>query len=87
MPGIVAGLCGRSPACAAEHRDPGREFARLARQLRRHPVSGVGVDSTGSPHEMIVTENMLANVIMYNDRRRLRRPGRDHAGRRGCESG
>ena len=66
MSGIVAGLCGSSPACAARHPKPARDFARLARQLRRHPVGGVGVDSSGSIHEMTVTENIVSNFIMYN---------------------
>ena len=67
MPEIVAGLCGSSPACVARHRNPAKDFARLARRLRRHPISGVGIDSTGSSHEMTVTENIVAQFIMYND--------------------
>jgi pimeloyl-ACP methyl ester carboxylesterase len=59
MPGIAAGMCGRSPACAAEHRDAERDFAQAARQLRRRPVSGVGIDSAGFEHDMTVDENLL----------------------------
>ena len=75
MPGVVAGLCGRSPACADAHRDPARDFARLARQLRRHPVSGTGVDSAGVPHDVTVTENLLAQFIMYFDAGNFTGPG------------
>jgi pimeloyl-ACP methyl ester carboxylesterase len=65
MPGVVVGMCGRSPACAAANPDPARTFARLAAELRRHPVTGVGVDSSGAPHDLTVTENLLSNWIMY----------------------
>jgi pimeloyl-ACP methyl ester carboxylesterase len=65
MPGIVAGMCGRSPACAAANPEPAGSFARIAAQLRRQPVTGVGVDSSGVTHDVTVTENLLANWITY----------------------
>lgn len=65
MPGIVADVCGRSPACAAAISDPAGAFADLAAALRDDPVSGVGIDSAGDPHEVTVTENLLSNAIMY----------------------
>ena len=42
MPGVVAGVCGRSPACHRAHPHPARDFARFAARLRHHPVTGVG---------------------------------------------
>ncbi len=75
MPGIAAGMCGRSPACAAEHRDAERDFAQAARQLRRRPVSGVGIDSAGFEHDMTVDENLLSNFIMYFNGAHFTGPG------------
>jgi pimeloyl-ACP methyl ester carboxylesterase len=75
MPRIVAGVCGRSPACAAANPDPQRSFARLARQLREHPVSGVGVDSAGAAREVTVSENLLSNFIMYFNGAHFTGPG------------
>jgi pimeloyl-ACP methyl ester carboxylesterase len=65
MTGIAAKVCGRSPACRAANPDPARAFVRLVRDLRRHPVSGIGVDTTGASHQVTVTENLLVNAIMY----------------------
>ncbi len=66
MTAIAAKLCGRSPACRAATPDPARAFAKIARDLRRHPVRGTGVDSAGETHDNVkVTENLLANGIMY----------------------
>jgi pimeloyl-ACP methyl ester carboxylesterase len=79
MPGVVAAVCGRSPACAAANRKPARSFAQLANQLRRHPVTGVGVDSAGFTHDIThditVTENLLSNFIMYFNGAHFTGPG------------
>ncbi len=75
MPGIVAAVCDRSPACAAANADPAGSFARLAAQLRRHPVSGVGVNSAGTSHDLTVTENLLANWITYFNGAHFTGPG------------
>lgn len=75
MPGIVAGVCGRSPACAALNPDPTQSFAALAHSLRNDPVSGVGVDSAGVSHEITVTENLLSNFIMYLNGAHFTGPG------------
>ena len=64
FPHVVNGLCGRSPGCAAENPDPDGSLAWLAARLRRHPVSGTGIDSMGVPHEITVTENLLAFAMM-----------------------
>jgi pimeloyl-ACP methyl ester carboxylesterase len=65
MTQIAAKLCGRSPACRASNPDPAGAFARTARDLRRDPVRGTGVDSEGAEHRVKVDENLLANGIMY----------------------
>jgi pimeloyl-ACP methyl ester carboxylesterase len=67
MPRIVSTICRRSPACAAAHPHPARDFAELALELRRRPVAGTGVDSTGQTHRMEVTETILSNFITYLD--------------------
>ena len=81
MTAIAGKLCGRSPACRAANPDPERAFAKVARDLRRHPVRGTGVDSGGETHDGVnVTENLLANMIMYFDGGALHGAGRDHPG-------
>jgi pimeloyl-ACP methyl ester carboxylesterase len=64
-PAVVAKICGRSPACAAANPDPARSLARLAHQLRANPLSGAGVDSSGGTHQVTVTENLLAQGIIF----------------------
>jgi pimeloyl-ACP methyl ester carboxylesterase len=75
MPGIAAKVCRRSPACRAANPDPAGAFARAARDLRRRPVRGTGVDSAGAEHEITVTENLLANAIMYFNGAHFTGPG------------
>lgn len=75
MPGIVDGVCGRSPACAAAIPDPAGTFAQLAQRLRNDPVSGVGIDSAGVGHDITVTETLLANAIMYLEGAHFTGPG------------
>jgi pimeloyl-ACP methyl ester carboxylesterase len=75
MTAIAAKVCRRSPGCDAANPEPAAAFARLARDLRRHPVSGTGVDSEGNEHEVAVTENLLANAIMYFNGAHFTGPG------------
>jgi pimeloyl-ACP methyl ester carboxylesterase len=65
FPGFVSNLCGRSPACATAHPDPAGNLAWLAARLRRRPVTGTGIDSHGVPHQVTVTETLLAKAIMF----------------------
>jgi pimeloyl-ACP methyl ester carboxylesterase len=65
IPGVVAGVCGRSPACAAAHPEPEEELATMARSLRHHPVTGWGVDTVGERHRMRVDEALLAQWILW----------------------
>lgn len=75
MTGIAAKVCGRSPACRAATPDPASAFAKVARDLRRQPVRGRGVDSAGATHDVRVTENLLANMIMYFNGAHFTGPG------------
>jgi pimeloyl-ACP methyl ester carboxylesterase len=75
MTGVAAKVCGRSPACRAANPQPARAFADLARDLRRHPISGSGVDTAGEEHQITVTENLLANAIMYFNGAHFTGPG------------
>ena len=76
MTGIAAKVCGRSPACRAANPNPASAFAKVARDLRRQPVRGTGVDSGGATHEDLkVTENVLANGIMYFNGAHFTGPG------------
>jgi pimeloyl-ACP methyl ester carboxylesterase len=76
MTAIAGKVCGRSPACRAANPDPERAFANVARDLRRHPVRGTGVDSAGETHDGVnVTENLLANLIMYFNGAHFTGPG------------
>ena len=75
MPGVVAGVCGRSPACHRAHPHPARDFARFAKRLRHHPVTGVGTDSSGATHRVTVTENLLSNFFMYFNGAHFTGPG------------
>jgi pimeloyl-ACP methyl ester carboxylesterase len=65
MTSVATKVCGRSPACRAANPDPARAFVDVARDLRRHPVSGVGIDSAGAARQITVDENLMANAIMY----------------------
>ena len=47
----------------------------VVRELRRRPVSGVGIDSAGVAHRVTVTENLLANAIMYFNGAHFTGPG------------
>ncbi|MEU4197444.1 alpha/beta fold hydrolase [Kribbella sp. NPDC026611] len=65
FPALVDAVCGGTPACSAANPDPASSLAWLADRLRRRPVSGTGVDSHGVPHQITVTENLLATAIMF----------------------
>jgi pimeloyl-ACP methyl ester carboxylesterase len=56
----VSLICQRSPSCSADRSAPGLLLSWLAQRLRRHPVVGVGIDSTGKRHHLRVTEGLLA---------------------------
>ena len=66
MTAIAAKLCGRSPACRAATPDPARAFAKVARDLRRTRCAAPASTRPASTHANVkVTENLLANGIMY----------------------
>lgn len=76
MTQIAAKMCARSPACAAANPKPAWAFADIARELRRHPVHGTGIDSAGGSHDNVtVNENRLANFIMYFNGAHFTGPG------------
>jgi pimeloyl-ACP methyl ester carboxylesterase len=60
----VSLICQRSASCSADRSVPGALLSWLARRLRRHPVVGVGIDSTGKRHHLRVTEGTLAWRLM-----------------------
>ena len=75
MTGIAAKCAAaRRPAEPPTRTRPPRS-PRLARDLRRQPVRGTGVDSCGATHEVKVTENLLANGIMYFNGAHFTGPG------------
>ena len=57
----VSLICKRSASCSA---DQPALLSWLARRLRRDPVVGVGIDSTGKRHHIRVTEGTLAWRLM-----------------------
>lgn len=59
-------VCRRSASCSADHPRAGQQVGWLARRLRRHPVVGTGIDSTGKRHRLRVTEAFLAWRIAQN---------------------
>jgi pimeloyl-ACP methyl ester carboxylesterase len=63
--GMLAALCGRTPACHAANPDPAGTLYWLAARLRGKPLKGTGIDSHGLPHKVTVTENLLANGMMF----------------------
>jgi pimeloyl-ACP methyl ester carboxylesterase len=75
MPDVTAGVCGRSPACAAAHPHPRREFAAVARHLREHPATYLGTDSAGDVHRVRLSENLMSNFFMYFNGAHFTGPG------------
>lgn len=63
--GMLTTLCGRTPACHAANPDPAGTLYWLAARLGSKPLKGTGIDSHGAPHKLTVTENLLANGIMF----------------------
>ena len=62
----VAGLiCQRAPACAAAHPGAQRALASLARVVRRHPVEGSALDSSGTPRPVRVDETSLTFIVAF----------------------
>jgi pimeloyl-ACP methyl ester carboxylesterase len=59
-------VCRRSLSCSADHRQAGREIGWLAKRLRRRPIVGSAIDSTGKRHHLRVTEAFLAWRIVQN---------------------
>jgi pimeloyl-ACP methyl ester carboxylesterase len=59
-------VCKRSVGCSREHRHASADLAWLAQRLRAQPLDGVGIDATGNPHQLHVTEGFLVR-IGYND--------------------
>jgi pimeloyl-ACP methyl ester carboxylesterase len=60
----VSLICQRSASCSADQSAPGALLSWLARRLRRHPVLGVRIDSSGKRHHVRVTEGTLAWRLM-----------------------
>ena len=75
MSAVTAKVCGRSPACAAEHPHARQDFADVARALRKHPFTATGTDSTGRKHRVRVTENLMSNFLMYFNGAHFTGPG------------
>jgi pimeloyl-ACP methyl ester carboxylesterase len=57
----VSLICQRSASCSG---DQSALLSWLTGRLRRHPVVGVGIDSTGKRHHLRVTEGTLAWRLM-----------------------
>lgn len=64
-PAMLTALCERSASCDAANPDPAGTLAWLAGRLRTSPLTGTGIDSHGVAHQVTVTENLLANGIMF----------------------
>jgi pimeloyl-ACP methyl ester carboxylesterase len=62
----VTFVCRRSVSCSADHSAAGDELGWLATRLRRQPVLGTGIDTTGKRHHLRVSESFLAWRIMQN---------------------
>jgi pimeloyl-ACP methyl ester carboxylesterase len=58
----VALVCSRSPSCSRANPHPAQAFAALARQLRRHPVDGVGRDISGVSQREHINEADLVRI-------------------------
>ncbi len=67
IPAVVNRLCGRSVDCRHENPHPAAQLGWLVQSLRNHPVTGVGYDFTGHPHQVEVTEGLLLRNILTSD--------------------
>jgi pimeloyl-ACP methyl ester carboxylesterase len=63
---MIALLCRRSPSCASVRTDPIEDFGRLVRQVRRHPVVGVGYAADGNPVRVKITPWFVVNYLMLS---------------------
>lgn len=63
----IALVCRRSPSCSGAHPAPENAIARLAAQLRRHPVDGAAQDATGAWHTLHVDEGALVRMAIGTD--------------------
>ena len=60
-------LCQRSAACAAERRNAAKAAGRLARQLRKHPVSGTARDADNARRRVRIGEGRLPWRLLSSD--------------------
>jgi pimeloyl-ACP methyl ester carboxylesterase len=59
-------ICRRSPSCSAGNPTPQKTFTALVRRLRQYPVTGIGYDADGTPHQLTADEHALL-AILYNN--------------------
>jgi pimeloyl-ACP methyl ester carboxylesterase len=52
-------ICARSALCARSRRETVTTIARLARRLRRSPLTGTGPDADGNPHPVTIDARYL----------------------------
>jgi pimeloyl-ACP methyl ester carboxylesterase len=63
LAGAQATVCRRSPSCSAANPDPEGTLAWLVRELRKHPVDGVGYDADGGAHNLHVDESTIFDIL------------------------
>ena len=63
---MISLLCRRSLSCSSARLDPVADFGRLVRQVRQHPVVGVGYAADGSPVHVRVDPWFITNYLMIS---------------------
>jgi pimeloyl-ACP methyl ester carboxylesterase len=63
LTGATTHTCGRAPACLAANPGAGGALARLASDVRRHPVDGTARDTTGVLRTVHVDEAELISIV------------------------
>ena len=63
---MISLLCRRSPSCDPVRPDPVGDFGRLVRQVREHPVVGVGYTADGARVHVKITPWFVVNYLMLS---------------------
>ena len=56
-------VCERSPSCHRADRRPAATLERLLARVRSHPVSGTALDADAQPHDVVVDEARVIDLL------------------------
>jgi pimeloyl-ACP methyl ester carboxylesterase len=56
-------VCERSPSCHRADHDPAGTLARLLARVRAHPVKGTALDADAQPHDVVVDEARVIDLL------------------------